>query len=98
VTVDVTPVALAVGAPAAFDVAMNTHSVDLTDDLTQTTVLRDDTGKEYQPIAWDGPGGGGHHRQGQLSFPALTGNPKYVELVIKGLAAVPERVFRWDLN
>lgn len=97
VTVDVKPAALSVGKPVAFDVAMNTHSVDLSDDMTKISVLRDDTGKEYQPTTWDGPTGGGHHRSGTLTFPALTNKPKYVELVIKGLAKVPERVFKWDV-
>jgi hypothetical protein len=97
VTVDVKPVALVVGEPIEFDVAMNTHSVDLSDDMTKISLLRDDSGKEYAPTAWDGPGGGGHHREGSLKFAALIGKPKYVELVIKGLAKVPERVFKWDL-
>ena len=97
VTVDVKPTALEVGKPIAFDIAMNTHSVDLGDDMTQITTLRDDTGKEYKPTAWDGPGGGGHHREGTLTFAALTAKPKSVELIIKGLAGVPERVFKWDL-
>jgi hypothetical protein len=97
VTVDVTPTTLEVGKPLAFDIAMNTHSVDLGDDLTKIATLRDDTGKEYKPTAWEGPDGGGHHRSGTLQFAALSNKPKYVELVIKGLAQVPERVFRWDL-
>ncbi len=97
VTVDVTPTALEVGKPLAFDIAMNTHSVDLGDDLTKIAILRDDAGKEYKPTAWDGPDGGGHHRSGTLNFAAFSTKPKYVELVIRGLAKVPERVFRWDL-
>ncbi len=97
VDVDVTPTALNVGEPITFDVAMNTHSVDLSDDLTKIAILRDDAGKEYKPMAWDGGEAGGHHREGVLKFAALTSKPKYVELVITGLAQVPERVFRWDL-
>ncbi|MGE5262146.1 MAG: hypothetical protein ACM3S0_02085 [Acidobacteriota bacterium] len=97
VTVDVKPTTLMVGEPVVFDVAMNTHSVDLADDLTKISILRDDAGREYKATAWDGPGGGGHHREGSLKFAALTTKPKYVELVIKGLAQVPERVFKWDL-
>ncbi len=96
-TVDVTPTVLDAGKPLAFDIAMNTHSVDLGDDLTKIAILRDDAGKEYKPTAWDGPDGGGHHRSGTLQFPALSTKPRYVELVIKGLAQVPERVFRWNL-
>ncbi len=97
VSVAVKPTALEVGKPIVFDIAMNTHSVDLSDDMTQITILRDDTGKEYKPTAWDGPGGGGHHRSGTLTFAALSAKPKFVELVIKGLAGVSERVFKWDL-
>lgn len=97
VTMDVKPTALEVGKPITFDIAMNTHSVELSDDMTKITILRDDAGKEHKPTAWDGPGGGGHHREGTLTFAALANKPKFVELVIKGLAGVPERVFKWDL-
>lgn len=97
VTVDVKPATLIVGEPVVFDVAMNTHSVDLSDDMTKISILRDDAGQEYKPTAWDGPEGGGHHRSGSLKFAALATKSKYVELVIKGLAQVPERVFKWDL-
>ena len=97
VDVDVKPTALAVGEPVAFDVTMNTHSVELADDMTKIAILRDDAGKEYEATAWDGPGAGGHHREGVLKFAALTSKPKYVELVIKGLAKVPERIFKWEL-
>ncbi len=97
VTVSVKPTDLAVGEPAAFEIAMNTHSVDLSDDMTKISLLRDDMGKEYQPTAWDGAEGGGHHRSGTLTFPTLSSKPKYVELVIKGLAKVPERVFKWEM-
>ena len=97
VTVDVKPTALAVGEPVAFDVKMDTHSVELADDMTKIAILRDDVGKEYKATAWDGPGSGGHHREGTLKFPALTSKPHHVELVIKGLAKVPERIFKWEL-
>ena len=97
VTVDVKPTALAVGEPVAFDVKMDTHSVELNDDMTKIAILRDDSGKEYKAAAWDGPGSGGHHREGVLKFAALTSKPHHVELVIKGLAKVPERIFTWEL-
>lgn len=97
VDVEVTPTVFNIGEPIAFDIAMNTHSVDLSDDLTKIAILRDDAGKEYKPTAWEGGKPGGHHRDGILKFAALTSKPKYVELVITGLAKVPERVFRWDL-
>ena len=97
VTVEVKPTKLRVGEPVVFDIAMNTHSVELADDMTKISILRDDAGQEYKPTAWDGAEGGGHHREGSLKFAALKSKPKYVELIIKGLAQVPERVFKWDL-
>ncbi len=92
VTVAVKPTALVVGEPAVFDIAMNTHSVDLSDDLTKVSVLRDDAGKEYKPTTWEGSEPGGHHGSGTPIFPALTRKPKYVVLVVKGVAKVPEGV------
>lgn len=98
VTVDVKPMQFASGMPAKFEVYMNTHSVDLGVDLTTVSTLKDDQGKEYRPVSWEGDGPGGHHRSGVLEFPALEGTPKSVTLVIKDIAKVPERVFQWDLE
>jgi hypothetical protein len=97
VDVAVTPQMLGVGQPLAFEIAMNTHSVDLSDDMTQIVTLRDDQGKEYTPTAWEGAGPGGHHRSGVIKFAALASKPKSIDLIIKGLAKVSERTFHWDL-
>jgi len=97
VAVMVTPIALKQGQPFAFGIAMDTHSVELKDDLLKVVVLRDDTGKEYTPTTWDGPGAGGHHREGTLKFAALAANVKSVTLVVKNVAGVPERLFTWDV-
>ncbi len=85
-----------------FDVAMNTHSVDLdTYDLGKLAILRDDAGGEYRPISWDSAPGG-HHRRGRLGFSApgslSQGKATYLELVIQDVAEVKERVFRWELR
>jgi len=83
-----------------FEVSMDTHSEDLDGyDLSKIAVLRDDTGKEYRPLTWvSAPGG--HHRSGTLTLPipAGIGQAKYLELVIKNLADVGERVLRWQLS
>lgn len=97
VTVSVTPLNLEPGSPSEFEVAMNTHSVDLSNDMLDTVVVRDDAGKEYTPTAWEGPGAGGHHRSGILKFPALAANARAVTLIVKNVAGVPERLFKWDL-
>ena len=81
-----------------FDIVMDTHAVDLDGyDLAQLAILRVD-GREIQPEGWDAPKGG-HHRQGTLTFPAttavITSGTRTVELVIRDVAGVPERVFRW---
>ncbi len=86
-----------------FEVAMNTHSVNLDGyDLAELAVLRTDRGQEVRPSRWDAPAGG-HHRRGTLTFPDRTpdGRPvigpdtAWVELIIRDVAGVPQRVFRW---
>ena len=86
----------------AFQVTMDTHSVDLDQyDLGKLAVLRDDTGKEYAPAAWLSPPGG-HHREGTLKFPvpeSLTqGKARSIQLVIRDVAGVGERVLQWLLG
>jgi len=92
------------GGPV-FEVAMDTHSVDLDIyDLRQLAVLRNDQGQEVQPNGWDAPEGG-HHREGTLSFPTETADggevigpdTHKIELVIRDVASVPERRFEWML-
>jgi len=101
VTVEVTWQGRSAGP--VFRVAMDTHSVDLDSyDLMKLAVLRIDQGQELRPSGWDAPPGG-HHRSGTLTFPvnAPDGSPligpntRTIELVIRGVAGVPERVFRW---
>jgi hypothetical protein len=97
VRIEVRPLAL--GEDAAswdFDIAFNTHSVTLDDDLLQAAVLRCDGEEEHRPIAWDGSPPGGHHRQGVLRFTPLDHESRYLELVIQGVAQVSERSFRWE--
>ncbi len=88
-----------------FSVAMDTHSVELDGyDLAKLAVLRNDRGQEVKPRRWDAPPGG-HHRSGVLIFPSSDGSgkpivgsgTKAVELVIRGVAGVEERVLRWEI-
>jgi hypothetical protein len=91
------------GAPTVFNIAMNTHAVALDSyDLKQFAVLRVDGGREVLPTSWDAPKGG-HHRSGTLTFPATDGDGKplmasgtrTIELIIRNVAGVPERVLAW---
>jgi len=94
VTVIVTPIdILSQSKEWKFYIDMNTHSVELDQDMIKVAVLIDDSGKEYKPIAWEGPTGG-HHREGVLKFNQITPIPKYVELKISGIGVVV-RSFTW---
>lgn len=102
VSVDVIPMNLDTsGDTLDFEVAMNTHSVDLSMDLVTLATLESDTGLSVTPANWNGPRGG-HHVTGILSFPAsMDGEPlregaRRLTLTIRDVD-VPERVFVWEL-
>ena len=79
VWVEVTPLNLPQGGTTLdFEVAFNTHSVNLDFDPAAISVLRDDQGREYPALSWEGPGPGGHHRSGVLRFKV----PDYATSVI----------------
>jgi hypothetical protein len=78
-----------------FKVALDTHSVELDGyDLRQLATLRVDQGPALQASTWDAPAGG-HHREGTLTFPAATPDARAIELVIRDVGGVPERVLQW---
>lgn len=98
VTVVVTPLDLSPNSKEwKFDVGINTHSVELDQDMTKITVLVDDKGKEYKPLRWEGTEAGGHHREGMLIFNQITPSPKSVELKIYEIGGVV-RIFKWDVK
>jgi hypothetical protein len=83
---------------ARFQVVLDTHSVALDGyDLKTITVLRDDNGKTYLPTGVEDKGSG-HHREATVSFPKISLEAKRLELVIKDVAGVKERTFRWNLE
>jgi len=85
-----------------FEIALNTHSVDLSMDLAALSTLRTDTGLSVAASQWGAPRGG-HHLSGTLSFPAnqdgksVLAGAKSLTLTIHDLDAA-ERVFEWDLR
>ena len=100
---EVTPLNL--GTPAdtlEFDVAMNTHSVDLGMDLAQLATLSTDTGLTIQAEKWDATPGG-HHVDGKLIFPSAQNGTSFLEgastltLTIVNVDAA-SRVFEWELK
>ncbi|MEW6295241.1 MAG: hypothetical protein AB1467_03000 [Candidatus Diapherotrites archaeon] len=97
VSVDVTPIDFSFGSEVRFNIGLNTHTGSLDYDLTKISVLQDDKGNSFNPIKWEGPPPGGHHRTGILTFPKLGEKTSSIKLVIKGIYDVPERVFVWQL-
>jgi hypothetical protein len=99
IKVIVTPKALGLGAKVwEFEVVLDTHTKPLNDDLAQITVLMDEAGRRYVPVAWQGDPLGGHHRKGVLQFSAPAERPKSVELQINGVGGVATRTFRWEIE
>jgi len=103
VIVEVTPLNL--GTPAdtlEFDVAMNTHSVDLSMDLAQLATLTTDAGITVQATKWDAVPGG-HHVSGKLIFPSIQAEKSILEgaskltLTIINVDAA-SRVFEWQFK
>ena len=95
VTVSVTPTTLKSGFPASFEIAFETHSVDLAFDVEQIASLQDETGTVYAPH-WDGSPPGGHHRKGTLRFTPDLSSPKTITILLKDIADIPTRTFTWE--
>ena len=97
VTVTVTPNLRAARA-WEFKVVLDTHTQDLSDDLTKTAVLIDAAGNRQAPTAWDGAAPGGHHREGVLRFSVVAPLPAFIELQIARFGEPAPRSFRWQLQ
>ena len=98
VRVDVRPVQLVPGKPATFEVRMNTHSEELSQEMLAVVTLKENKGREYQATNWKGSPPGGHHLSGVLEFPELDGNPESITLVIRLIADGPDRSFKWSVK
>ncbi|HXF65206.1 MAG TPA: hypothetical protein VNK67_00715 [Burkholderiales bacterium] len=99
VTVAVTPQDLSAGAKSwDFKIVLDTHSVELDDDLVKTATLLDEKGTRHAPVKWDGAAPGGHHREGTLRFEPISPQPKSVELRIQRPGEPKPRVFIWRIK
>jgi hypothetical protein len=98
VIVKVTPLDLKASGDLRFEVVLDTHSVDLDAyDLKRLIVLRDGAANVYHPTSVESKGSG-HHRTPTVSFASPSNGNKNIELVIKGIAGVKERIFQWQLE
>src|SRR3989338_3825017 len=85
-----------------FEIKLNTHSEELSEDLVIVSELVDDQGRVHKPISWEGDPPGGHHRQGVLKFKPILPRPKSIELKMSKLSAseiknaggISERIFK----
>ncbi len=100
------PEALYSGEDILFEVSMNTHSVPLDQyRMEELSFIRGKRGRLSSALAWESSKGGGHHRFGKLRFsgkdksgePIIGKGDKYLEVIIKNVGGISERVFRWDL-
>lgn len=96
VTVKATPRELQ-GGSWEFDIAFDTHSQDLKDDLMKTASLIAG-GKTHAPAGWKGDPPGGHHRKGVLRFDGIEPGVKEIELRIARPGEPKPRSFRWQLK
>lgn len=85
------------GEATAIKLVLDTHSVGLDGyKFDEIAILQDDTGKSYPVVAVEQASGGGHHRQAILRFEKVRAEAKTIELVVKDVAGVKERIFRWS--
>lgn len=88
-----------------FAITLDTHAGDLsTYDFLKNVTLRNDRGQQVAPVRWVSTADGAHHRSGGLLFPkadqagrAIEPQARALELVVRGLGGISERVLRWSL-
>ena len=94
VEVKITPTTLD-SSGAEFTIVLDTHSADLSVDLTTAAQLNVG-GTAWAVEGWDGDGPGGHHRTGQIRFTAKGPAQGTATLRISGLPEPVEAT--WDLG
>jgi hypothetical protein len=99
VTVYLNPLGKSDDNQQSFELTLDTHSDDLSRyKLVELSTLKVEGGSEIKASEWQNSGGGGHHISGTITFdlPDVS-TAKYIELLVKNVGGIEERVFRWDL-
>ena len=92
VLIELTPTGMSDGK-LQFEMAANTHSVDLSQyNMVELTTLEYD-GKAIKPVS--APELSGHHTSGNIIFDAGS-DLKDFKVIVKGIPNVDERVFEWS--
>ena len=97
VTVTVSPRKSTNADTLEFEIILETHSVELSEDLIKSAVLTANN-KNYEPIAWDGDPPGGHHRSGILKFKSIFPQQKSMTIKIYRVGGIEERNFTWQFK
>lgn len=80
----------------AFHLKLDTHSGDLNEyDLVRIAYLTVDGGTSQAAVTWVSQSNDSHHREGLLVFVRPDGG-KTVELTLRDIAGVSQRVLRWS--
>lgn len=80
-----------------FSVVLDTHSADISDDLTRSATLTTGDGRTLKPSNWVETVPGGHHREGVLVFDVAAPRPTTLELRIARPGESAPRTLRWQL-
>ncbi len=98
VSVAVTPLPVSADGRTAFEITLDSHSSDLSEDLQKSAVLVTGDGKVHTPVAWKGAAPGGHHRKGVLTFAPIAPQPQSIELKLQRPGEAVPRIFRWTVR
>ncbi len=69
--------------------SMDTHTVDLEEDLKETVYIEVD-GNKYEPVEWVGDPPGGHHRSGRIVF-----GEEFSEFILHMTIGGENKKFNW---
>ncbi len=85
--------------PPVFKVSLDSHDINFNIyEFAKIIVLRDDAGRLFSPEIISSSGSG-QHREATVEFKgADVSSARFIELVVKDVAGVPERVFRYDIK
>lgn len=85
--------------PPVFKVALDSHDINFDRyDFDKIIILRDDAGRRFSPEIVSSSGSG-QHREATVEFKSADiSSAKFIELVVKDVAGIDERVFRFEVK